>query len=294
METNTTLPTGRFAFLLEYYGAPFCGWQTQNARQSAQQLAAQNANNKCGVQQVVEEALSKIAGAPIVAVAAGRTDAGVHATAQAFHADIPVARPLSAWVRGVNAHLPSSVSVLWTKPVSSEFHARFSATGRHYVYWLENRAQRSGLWASRVGWYHRMLDENTMNQAAQILLGTHDFSSFRAAECQAKSPVKTVRMFSVSRHGDFIRFSCSGNAFLHHMVRNIVGALIWIGNGKKTVDWMAELLACRDRTQAAPTFSAEGLYLCGIDYDEAFGLPSTYRAPWLGLTEHEALGTDAP
>ncbi|MDR1529030.1 MAG: tRNA pseudouridine(38-40) synthase TruA [Burkholderiales bacterium] len=286
-------PPGRFAFLLEYFGAPFCGWQTQTRRQ--QDAPHSSANEpKNGVQYVVERAISAIAQCPMRVVVAGRTDAGAHASAQVCHADIPVARPLTAWVRGVNAHLPASVSILWAQPVNNEFHARFSATARHYTYWLENRPQRSGLWATRVGWYSHNLDERKMHVAAQSLLGTHDFSSFRSAECQAKSPVKTMKAFTITRYGDFLCFNCTGNAFLHHMVRNIIGALIWIGNDKKPVGWLEELLACRDRTRAAPTFSAEGLYFSGIDYDDAFNLPPTRRMPRLGVVGHDVASKDAP
>ncbi|MDR0251444.1 MAG: tRNA pseudouridine(38-40) synthase TruA [Burkholderiales bacterium] len=276
---TTALSSHRLALCVEYDGSAFCGWQRQGTEERAQREGCDTSNgsasNRIGVQEALEFALAAVAGVPVRTVAAGRTDTGVHASAQVIHFDAPVARPLTAWVRGVNAHLPPTVAVRWAQPVSTDFHARFSATARHYTYWLLNRSERPGLWAGRVGWYHRPLDVAAMATAAQQLVGTHDFSSFRAAQCQAQSPVKTLTTFSVMRHGAFIRFVCSGNAFLHHMVRNMMGALLWIGTGKQPVEWITELLAACDRTQAAPTFMADGLYLTGMDYDEQFGLPPT-------------------
>lgn len=285
---NTTmnpnvLPAGRFAFVLEYFGAPYCGWQTQAGQPSG----------KTSIQQKLEYALTCISGKPVQIVASGRTDAGVHATAQICHADVSVARPLSAWVRGVNAHLPEDIAVLGAYPMDARFHARFSATARHYSYWIENRPQRSGLLNGRVGWHHQPLDTDRMNKAASTLLGTHDFSSFRASECQAKTPIRTMTEISVTRCGDFVCCTFSGNAFLHHMVRNIVGALVWVGVGKKPVEWMAEILESRNRTLAAPTFSAEGLYFCGADYDKTFNLPSIRRMPQFGFSCASA-ATNAP
>ncbi|MDR0588100.1 MAG: tRNA pseudouridine(38-40) synthase TruA [Burkholderiales bacterium] len=273
----------RYAFLLEYDGAGFCGWQTQRRR-----LSDDNPSSCPTVQEALELALARIAGAPVSVVAAGRTDTGVHATAQMVHADIAVHRPLSAWSRGVNTYLPDSVSVLWARPVSADFHARFCATSRHYVYWLLNRPTRPALWAGKAGWYHRALDVEAMQMAANALLGTHDFSSFRASLCQAASPVKTLTRCGVTRHDDWIRFEFSANAFLHHMVRNIIGALIWVGNGQKPPTFPAELLEKRDRTLSAPTFSAAGLYLSGVDYPPVWGLPQIYRAPVLGIAKEGA------
>jgi len=253
----------RVALGIEYAGSPFCGFQSQP--------------EGCGVQDALERAIEAIAGHPVTAVAAGRTDAGVHAALQVVHFDSAAARPVSAWVRGVNAHLPPAVSVVFAQPVADDFHARFCATARHYTYLLLNRPERPGLFAGRVGWYHRPLDAAAMHTAAQALLGTHDFTSFRAAGCQAKSPVKTLHRIDVSARGDLVRVDVAANAFLHHMVRNIVGALVAIGAGKLPVPWMAELLAARDRTRGAPTFGAEGLYFTGVDYDARFGLPRTRR-----------------
>src|SRR5262245_11818863 len=253
----------RLALGVEYAGFAFCGFQSQPSH--------------CGVQDALESAIGEIAGHPVRVVAAGRTDAGVHAAAQVLHFDTEAARPATAWVRGVNTHLPAQAAVLWAHPVSDEFHARFAATARHYTYLLLNRGERPGLVAGRVGWYHHPLDVEAMRAAAEHLRGTHDFSSFRASECQAKSPVKTLSRVAVDRAGALVRFDFSANAFLHHMVRNIVGALIAVGSGRKPPAWIGELIAARDRTQGAPTFPPDGLYFAGADYDARFGLPPTRR-----------------
>jgi tRNA pseudouridine38-40 synthase len=224
---------------------------------------------------VVERALGSIAGEEVRAVAAGRTDAGVHATIQVVHFDTDANRPDTAWVRGVNALLPASIAVRWALPVSSEFHARFVATGRHYTYLLLDRPIRPALLSGRVGWYHRPLAIEAMRAAAEALVGMHDFSAFRAAECQAKSPVKTLDGLTISREDEMIRFELHANAFLQHMVRNIVGSLVYVGDGRQPSAWLAEVLASRDRTRAAPTFAAAGLYLTGIDYSARWNLPAT-------------------
>jgi tRNA pseudouridine38-40 synthase len=237
----------RYALCIEYDGSAFCGWQSQA--------------DGGAVQDAVEAALAIIADAPTRVVCAGRTDAGVHALAQIVHFDTLANRPDSAWVRGVNAHLPASVAVRWAQPVADDFHARFSARGRHYRYLLLNRPQRPGLQAGRVGWHHHPLDEGAMAQAAALLLGEHDFSSFRSAECQAKSPVKNCAKRGSFATGISSSFDFAASAFLHHMVRNIVGALVYVGKGAHPPEWLAELLASRDRRQAAPTFAASGLYL---------------------------------
>ena len=249
----------RIVLGLEYDGGAFCGWQSQPDR--------------CGVQDALEAALSGVANQKIETVCAGRTDAGVHALAQVVHFDTDVQRPLTAWIRGANAMLPQSVAVLWSRSLEGEFHARFSATGRRYVYWLLSRAQRPGLLSSRTGWTHLRLDEVAMREAAASLLGEHDFSAFRAAQCQAKTPVKTLRELSVTRRGDMIRFEFAANAFLQHMVRNIVGSLVYVGSGRQPADWIRQLLDSRDRTQGAPTFSPAGLYLAGVEYDANWALP---------------------
>jgi tRNA pseudouridine38-40 synthase len=206
-------------------------------------------------------------------VCAGRTDAGVHATGQVVHADSPVQRDRQAWVRGVNRFLPRTVSVRWAREVPDDFHARFSALNRTYEYWILNDPVRSPLHEHRAGWVYRPLDVGAMHMAAQSLLGTHDFSAFRSAQCQAASPVREVRRFDVERLGRLVRVRIAANAFLHHMVRNLVGTLVTIGVGRQPARWAVEVLGSRDRAAAAPTFAASGLYLTRVEYDQAFGLP---------------------
>jgi tRNA pseudouridine38-40 synthase len=221
----------------------------------------------------VESALARIAGHPVAVTAAGRTDRGVHARGQVAHFDTEAARPPSAWVRGVNAFLPDSVAVLWSLELSAEFHARHSALGRTYRYELLNRPVRPAVDSTRIGWFHAPLDVEAMREASRALLGEHDFSAFRAAECEAKTPVRTVQSLEIARSGERIEFVIKANAFLHHMVRNLVGSLVYVGCGRQPVSWIAELLASRDRRRAAPTFGAEGLYLEKVDYDAVWGLP---------------------
>jgi len=254
----------RLALAVEYSGHAFCGFQSQKSG--------------CGVQDALERAVAAIAGHPVTVNAAGRTDAGVHAVSQIIHFDTTAVRPESAWVRGVNAHLPRTASVLWAREVPEAFHARFAAVARHYSYLLLTRPERPALLAGLVGWYHHPLDPALLDAGAAHLLGTHDFSAFRAAECQAKSPVKSMTRVAVAQQGPFVRFEFSANAFLQHMVRNMVGALVYVGAGRHDPSWIAELLAARDRTRAAPTFAPDGLYLAGADYDARFGLPPTVRA----------------
>ncbi len=225
------------------------------------------------MQDVLEVALAAIAGESLSVTAAGRTDRGVHAREQVAHFDTSAARPDTAWVRGVNTFLPESVAVLWARPVDADFHARYSALARTYRYRLINRAVRPALAARHAGWYHAPLDLDAMREAARALIGEHDFSAFRAAECQAKTPFRTVHALVIEQHAQRIDFVIRANAFLQHMVRNIVGSLIYVGNGKQAPGWIAELLASRDRTKAAPTFAPEGLYLERIDYEAKWGLP---------------------
>ena len=254
----------RVALGLEYDGRPWCGWQSQS--------------NGCGVQDQLELALMEVAGHPVRTHVAGRTDAGVHAMAQVAHFDTEVTRATNAWVRGVNAFLPSSIRVRWAMPVSEEFHARVTARGRHYQYLLLNGPVAPAIMDGKAGWYHRPLDVGTMAAAANHLLGEHDFSAFRAAECQAKSPVKQLHQAEVRRVGEHILFEFFGNAFLHHQVRNMVGALVYIGRGSHPPSWMKGLLAAKDRTLAPPTFSPGGLYLTGVDYDPKWALPECLRS----------------
>ena len=248
---------------VEYHGAAFHGWQSQPHGKT--------------VQDVLERALAAIAAAPVRVVSAGRTDAGVHALSQVAHFDTDAIRPQNAWVRGTNAHLPDQVAVRWSQPVGDDFHARFAARSRTYRYILRNHAVRPALDAGRVGWFHQPLDVPAMNRAAQQLLGEHDFSSFRAAECQAKSPLKTLYQADIVKRGNFVIFDFRANAFLQHMVRNVVGALVAVGKGGKPTEWITELLAKRDRTSAAPTFSAAGLYLAGVEYEARWQLPDEGR-----------------
>jgi tRNA pseudouridine38-40 synthase len=232
------------------------------------------------VQDHLQQALARFAAAPIEVTAAGRTDAGVHATAQVVHFDSDVARDDPSWVRGTNTYLDAHARVLWAKEVAPEFHARYSATARTYHYVLMNEPVAPALLHGRVGWCHRPLDAAAMEAEARGLLGEHDFSSFRDAQCQAKSPVRELREARVERSGNLIVFRFTANAFLHHMVRNLVGALVYVGCGREPRGWLAELLDKRDRREAAPTFMPDGLYLTRVEYDARFGLP-TFRAPAL-------------
>jgi tRNA pseudouridine38-40 synthase len=264
----------RVALGLEYDGSRFCGWQTQPAR--------------CSIQDALEAALGHVAAESVGVTAAGRTDTGVHATHQVVHFDTSAQRPASAWIRGTNSGLPEAVSVLWAKEVSPEFHARFSALGRSYRYVLLNRSVRPGLMTGRAGWFHHHLDEHAMAEAAAHLIGEHDFSAFRAAECQARSPVRRLFKLEVRRVGEWIIFDLHANAFLHHMVRNIVGCLVYVGKGKYPAAWLAELLAKGDRTHAAPTFPSDGLYFAGAAYDPKWSIPAA-SGPTLSLPPLDSL-----
>ncbi|MBK9160503.1 MAG: tRNA pseudouridine(38-40) synthase TruA [Nitrosomonadales bacterium] len=249
----------RIAIGLEYDGRPYFGWQSQPDGRT--------------VQDTLQLALGRIADEAISVIAAGRTDTGVHALEQVVHFDTHAERPLSAWVRGVNALLPDSIAVRWAHAVPDEFHARFSAHGRSYRYLLLNRAVRPAIQAGKAGWFHAPLDVAAMQAATRHLLGEHDFSAFRAAECQARSPLKTLRRLDISRQGDLLVFDLDANAFLHHMVRNIVGCLVYVGKGKHPPEWLAQVLAGRERSLAAPTFAPDGLYLRRIEYEAKWGLP---------------------
>lgn len=253
----------RIALGIEYAGNGFEGWQTQPHGRT--------------IQDAVTAAISQVAGQPVAIVCAGRTDTGVHATSQVIHFDPPVARPLSAWVRGTNSHLPATVAVRWSCAVDDRFHARFSATARHYRYVLFNSPVRPALMAGRAGWFHLPLDSDRMRAAAKYLVGTHDYSAFRASACQAKSPVRTMRHVRIESHGAYWVFDFCADAFLHHMIRNLVGALVYVGKGKHSPEWIAELLRHKDRSRAAPTFAPDGLYLCGVEYPADWSLPQGGR-----------------
>jgi tRNA pseudouridine38-40 synthase len=253
---------------VEYDGRPYCGWQSQADGNT--------------VQDALQRALSQIAGEPVSVVAAGRTDTGVHALEQVAHFDTRAERPLSAWVRGTNAVLPKSIAVRWAHAVPDEFHARFSAHGRSYRYLLLNRPVRSAIHAGKAGWFHAPLDVVVMREAAQYLLGEHDFSAFRSSECQAKSPVKHLRQLDIRREGEMLVFDLDAGAFLHHMVRNIVGCLVYVGKGKHPPQWLKEILESRNRIMAAPTFAPDGLYLRRIQYEAKWGLPQMDNETMLG------------
>jgi tRNA pseudouridine38-40 synthase len=225
------------------------------------------------VQDRLEAALGAFADAPVTTLCAGRTDAGVHALNQVVHVDAPVERDAFSWVRGTNRYLPADIAVQWCRPVAPDFHARNSARGRRYCYRLLVSPVRPSLESGLVGWTFRPLDGDAMRAAAQHLVGEHDFSSFRAAECQAASPVKRLNAIRIVSHGAVWRFDFDGVAFLHHMVRNIMGCLVAVGQGLQPADWVADVLAARSRDAAAPTFAPDGLYFAGPYYDAAHGIP---------------------
>ncbi len=255
----------RIAAGVEYNGSRYHGWQYQS--------------NSLAVQQLVEAALSKVANQPITVMCAGRTDTGVHATAQVIHFDSHAQRAEHSWVFGANTNMPFDISLLWARPVSDDFHARFSATARRYRYVINNRWTRTALFNSLVSSYHKALDADAMHTAAQSLLGEQDFSAFRAAECQSNTPMREVFALDVLRVGDYIYIDIEANAFLHHMVRNIVGVLLAIGMGDRPVSWAAEVLALRDRRQAGVTAPPNGLYLVDVQYPAHYGLPQRLSLP---------------
>lgn len=248
----------RLAIGIEYDGTAYNGWQIQPHAPS--------------VQQYLNEAISAVAAEPIECVGAGRTDTGVHATGQVAHFDTRARRRARSWLLGINSNLPADINVTWVADVNEDFHARFSARSRSYRYVILNRPVRSALLRHRAWWVLKPLDEQRMQQAAESLLGEHDFSSFRAAACQAGSPVRTITELRVSREQAFIYVDCSANAFLHHMVRNLVGSLARVGCGDEGVDWIAEVLAARDRKVSGITAPAAGLTLTAVGYPD-FALP---------------------
>lgn len=257
----------RIAAIIEYDGAGFCGWQRQDGAPS--------------VQQAVEAALSQVADQPVRVTVAGRTDAGVHAAAQVIHFDTQACRRGYAWLRGANSNLPDSVALRWAGEVAADFHARFAATGREYHYVILNRPVRPTHLARRVTHEYRALDVERMRAAAALLVGRHDFSSFRAMQCQARSPVRELRELAVHRHGEFVVIRAAANAFLHHMVRNLAGVLMAIGAGEREPAWAREVLEARDRTVGGITARPDGLYLTAVDYPAHFGIPKV--SPDVGL-----------
>jgi len=249
----------RVALGLAYDGANFYGWQSQQ--------------NGGGVQDVLELAISNIAQHQVRVHAAGRTDTGVHARCQVIHFDTTSIRPATAWVRGVNAYLPKTVRVEWACEVGEDFHARFSAFSRSYQYLLYNAPVAPALMATKAGWFHLPLNREAMSEAASYLIGEHNFSGFRASECQAKTAVRNMIESDVKVVGKYFIFEFTANAFLQHQVRNMIGALVYIGKGAYPPIYMKELLQKQDRTLAPPTFSPHGLYLTGVGYDSKWGLP---------------------
>ena len=258
----------RIALGVAYRGERYHGWQSQPDGRT--------------VQDELERALSQFAAAPVSTVCAGRTDSGVHALNQVVHFDAPVQREAFSWVRGTNRYLPGDIAVQWCQPVPEGFHARNSARGRRYRYLLLEAPVRPAIEQAACGWSFRALDGDAMRSAARHLIGEHDFSSFRSSECQSPTPVKTLRAIEIVRRGAYWRFDFDGNAFLHHMVRNIMGCLVAVGSGNRPADWLADVLAARNRDAAAPTFAAEGLYFMGPYYDAAFGIAEhTPAMDWL-------------
>src|SRR6185295_14201600 len=249
----------RIAAGIEYDGRAYSGWQSQPGLTT--------------VQDALQRALSRVADTPVACTCAGRTDAGVHALAQVVHFDSDALRGERAWRLGANTYLPADVSVAWVREVPGHFHARYSALARSYRYLILNRDSRLALAAGRATWERRPLDAARMHGAAQVLLGEHDFSAFRAIECQAKSPMRRVESLAVSRHGDWVRIDVTANAFLHHLVRNIAGLLMMVGSGESPPERVAAVLATRDRKQNAATAPPDGLYLAAVRYPPEFGLP---------------------
>lgn len=254
----------RVALGVEYDGTDFSGWQTQSGART--------------VQYCLEAALTRVADHPIQVVCAGRTDAGVHGLGQVVHFDTDVQRAERSWVLGANANLPADITVRWALPVTDGFHARFGAIKRHYRYVILNRWVRPALGRNRMSWIHAPLDEIRMQAACVHLMGEHDFSSYRAVACQAKSPLRTIHNLGVARHGELVVIDISANAFLHHMVRNIAGVLIAIGTGEQDSDWTREVLEHRDRTLGGVTAPPQGLYFMAVEYPQRFPLP-THQLP---------------
>lgn len=262
----------KYVACIEYDGTPYKGWQRQSHAPS--------------VQEEVEKALSQLANHSIDINCAGRTDSGVHALGQVIHFESDAERDEKAWRMGCNTNLPDDIALRWIQPVNDDFHARFSATARTYRYIILNQKTRPALLQNRVYWHHLLnqpLDEFKMHQAAQHLLGENDFSSFRAAGCQAKHAMRFMQSITVSRSCDFIYVDIKANAFLHHMVRNIVGSLLEIGSGEKPPEWFAELLHLKDRNQAGITAIASGLYFVSVDYPAEYVLPKQFQAPVYGV-----------
>ena len=262
----------RYALGIEYDGSGFCGWQRQNHSPS--------------VQSCVEKALSNVADHAVTVICAGRTDTGVHAYCQVVHFDSNSQRSDRQWMLGINSNLPDTVRVLWIKQVDESFHARFTAHSRSYQYRIINRWVRPAIGFSHYGWCRHELDSDKMHKASQALLGKHDFSAFRSAGCSSQHAIRDVSAIGVARSGDIVTIEITANAFLYHMVRNIVGSLIEVGKGEQPVEWLAEILEGRDRTVAGVTAESQGLYFMNVRYDSKYGIPREHEAfPFAGKTE---------
>lgn len=255
----------RYALGVEYDGTEYLGWQTQHQEPT--------------VQATLERALSFVAAAPIAVICAGRTDTGVHALGQVVHFDSPVERPERAWVLGCNSRLPASVALRWACPVTEQFHARYAARRRHYRYRIARRPTRPALDARHAVWVREPLDVDAMRVAAAALLGEHDFTSFRTVACQAPSPVRTLHRIELVESGDLLDLHFEANAFLHHMIRNLVGSLMLVGRHEQPPEWIAQVLAARDRTVAGPTAPAQGLTFMAALYPAESGLPAEHCLP---------------
>ncbi|PVY78242.1 tRNA pseudouridine(38-40) synthase [Tamilnaduibacter salinus] len=257
---------GRVALIVEYDGAAYHGWQMQQPGVPS-------------VEAEVRAAASRVANEPVIPVCAGRTDAGVHACAQVVHFDTQARRSQRSWVMGINTNLPSSVSVRWAGPVSQDFHARHSATARRYRYVIYSHPVRPALLRHQVAWTFRPMDAAAMNDAAQVLVGEHDFSTFRAAGCQSRTPFRNIHAIAVRRSGPFVELDVTANAFVHHMVRNLAGSLMAVGSGHRQPDWIHEILEARDRRQGGMTAPAQGLHMVEVTYPPGFGLPDLPVGP---------------
>ena len=266
LTTDNAVGNGRVALIFEYDGTAFHGWQLQKSGVPS-------------VEAMLARAVAKVADHPVDLVCAGRTDAGVHASYQVVHFDTPSIRNLRSWVMGINTAMSGAVSVHWAGNVDESFHARFSAVYRRYRYLIYNHPVRPAILRHQVSWNYRPLDADAMDRAAQVLVGEHDFSSFRAAGCQSRTPHRNLQRIAVARHGDYLVIDVQANAFLHHMVRNIAGALMTVGCGQRPEAWIRDILEARDRTLAGVTAPPFGLYLVDVGYPAGFGLPVSRPGP---------------
>jgi tRNA pseudouridine38-40 synthase len=255
----------KYIACIEYDGTPYCGWQRLSHAKS--------------VQEEVEKAFSNVANHPVEVVCAGRTDSGVHALGQIIHFETNTERLLKGWMLGANTHLPDDIAVLWVREIDDDFNARFSARLRRYRYVILNRRARSAVLHNKTSWVYEALDAGSMNEAAQALIGEHDFNSFRATSCQSRHAIREIKEIKVSRDGDYIYIDIAANAFLHHMVRNIAGSLMMVGKGVWKAEYLAEVLAFKDRKKAGPTAPACGLYFVHVHYQQKYQLSDDYRLP---------------